>query len=38
MCRWMGAEPTNGGEIPEATAAVVGHGGVLEERPFRPRP
>ncbi|HEX6582332.1 MAG TPA: class II glutamine amidotransferase [Thermoleophilaceae bacterium] len=25
-------------EIPEATAVTVRHGGVLEERPFRPRP
>ena len=25
-------------EIPEATAVMVGHGGVLEERPFQPRP
>jgi predicted glutamine amidotransferase len=24
-------------EIPEATAVTVGHGGVLEQRPFRPR-
>jgi predicted glutamine amidotransferase len=25
-------------EVPEATAVTVGHGGVLEERPFQPQP